>query len=373
MQSIEISLRATSQCSFFVSKNKQRKELIYMVKNKNLNDSKKRKNDEFYTLLPDIETELQHYKNRFRGKIIYCNCDNPEFSNFWKYFQIHFKEFGIRKLIATYYDSGKPTYKYVLSSGNDKPTKTPLTGDGDFRSDECINILKEADIVVTNPPFSLFREYVAQLIKYDKRFIIIGSLNAVGYKDIFPLIKEGAIQISSNNQHQLFRIPDDYDIGVTKVDSDGHKYATIGNIAWYTNLPTIRKLKDLILTKSYSPDKYPHYDNYDAINVNKLSEIPCDYDGVMGVPVTFIAKYNPEQFKILGITTGSDAFEAAPTKKYINPVRMTGTHKGGSSTNTSAVLLLTEPQTDGTYYTADNVDGFLKVLYKRILIQKNKP
>ena len=271
MQSIEISFRATSQCSFFVPKTKER-NLIYMVKNKNLNDSKKRKNDEFYTLLPDIETELQHYKNCFRGKTIYCNCDNPEFSNFWKYFQIHFKEFGIRKLIATYYDSGKPTYKYVLSSGNDKPTKTPLTGDGDFRSDECINILKEADIVVTNPPFSLFREYVAQLIKYDKRFIIIGSLNAVGYKDIFPLIKEGAIQISSNNQHQLFRIPDDYDIGVTKVDSDGHKYATIGNIAWYTNLPTIRKLKDLILTESYSPDKYPHYDNYDAINVNKLSQ-----------------------------------------------------------------------------------------------------
>ena len=372
MQSIEISFRATSQCSFFVPKTKER-NLIYMVKNKNLNDSKKRKNDEFYTLLPDIETELQHYKNRFRGKTIYCNCDNPEFSNFWKYFQIHFKEFGIRKLIATYYDSGKPTYKYVLSSGNDKPTKTPLTGDGDFRSPECIEILKEADVIVTNPPFSLFREYVAQLIKYDKRFIIIGSLNAVGYKDIFPLIKEGAIQISSNNQHQLFRIPDDYDIGVTKVDSDGHKYATIGNIAWYTNLPTARKPRDLILTESYSPDKYPHYDNYDAINVNKLSEIPCDYEGVMGVPVTFIAKYNPGQFKILGITTGSDAFEASPTKKYINPVRMTGTHKGGSSTNTSAVLLLSEPPEDGAYYTADNVDGFLKVLYKRILIQKNKP
>lgn len=179
MQSIEISLRATSRCSFFVPKIKER-NLIYMVKNKNLNDSKKRKNDEFYTLLPDIETELQYYSEHFRGKVIYCNCDNPEFSNFWKYFKIHFEEFGIRKLIATYYDSGKPTYKYVLSSGDNEPTKTPLTDDEDFRSPECIEILKEADIVVTNPPFSLFREYIAQLIKYDKRFII-GSLNAVGF------------------------------------------------------------------------------------------------------------------------------------------------------------------------------------------------
>ena len=372
MQSIERSLRATSQCSFFVPKTKER-NLIYMIKNKNLNDSKKRKNDEFYTLLPDIEAELQHYKEHLRGKVIYCNCDNPEFSNFWKYFKIHFEEFGIKKLIATYYDSGKPTYKYVLSSGNDKPTKTPLTGDGDFRSPECIEILKEADVIVTNPPFSLFREYIAQLIKYDKRFIIIGSLNAVGYRDVFPLIKSRQIWISSNNPHQRFRIPDDYDIGVTRVDSEGCKYATLGNIAWFTNIPIQREFADLPLTALYSPDKYPHYDNYDAINVNKLSEIPCDYDGVMGVPVTFIAKYNPEQFKILGITTGSNAFEASPTKKYINPVRMTGTHKGGSSTNTSAVLLFSEPPEDGAYYTADNVDGFLKVLYKRILIQKNKP
>ncbi len=344
-----------------------------MEKNKNLNDSKRRKNDEFYTLLPDIEAELQHYKKRFRGKIIYCNCDNPEFSNFWKYFKAHFKEYGIKKLIATYYDSGKPTYKYVLDSENDEPVKTPLYGDGDFRSLECIEILKEADIIVTNPPFSLFREYIAQLIKYDKRFVIIGSLNAVGYRDVFPLIMKGKIWISSNNQHQFFRIPDDYDIGVTKVDSDGHKYAAIGNIAWFTNIRTQREFANLPLTALYSPEKYPHYDNYDAINVNRLSEIPCDYDGVMGVPVTFIAKYNPGQFKILGITTGSDAFEASPTKKYINPIRIGSNNKGGSSTNTSAVLFLSEPPEDGAYYTADNVEGFLKVLYKRILIQKNKP
>lgn len=344
-----------------------------MEKNKNLNDSKRRKNDEFYTLLPDIETELQHYKKRFRGKIIYCNCDNPEFSNFWKYFKIHFKEFGIKKLIATYYDFGKPTYKYELSQESDEPVKTPLFGDGNFRSPECIEILKEADVIVTNPPFSLFREYISQLIKYDKRFIIIGSLNAVGYRDVFPLIKSRQIWISSNNQHQLFKIPDDYDIGVTCVASDGYKYATLGNIAWFTNIPIQRDFPDLALTALYSPEKYPCYDNYDAINVNRLADIPSDYDGVMGVPITFIAKYNPEQFKILGITTGSDAFEASPTKKYINPVRMTGTHKGGSSTNTSAVLLLPQPPEDGAYYTADNVDGFLKVLYKRILIQKNKP
>lgn len=157
-----------------------------MVKNKNLNDSKKRKNDEFYTLLTDIKAEIQHYKKRFRGKVIYCNCDNPEFSNFWKYFKIHFREFGIRKLIATYYDFGKPTYKYELSQGNDDPVKALLIGDGDFRSPECIEILKEADVIVTNPPFSLFREYIAQLMKYEKRFAVIGSLNAVGYKDIFP-------------------------------------------------------------------------------------------------------------------------------------------------------------------------------------------
>lgn len=264
-----------------------------MEKNKNLNDSKRRKNDEFYTLLPYIEEELQHYKKRFKGKIIYCNCDNPEFSNFWKYFQIHFKEFGLRELIATYYDFGKPTYKYVLNQGCDEPTKTPLYGDGDFKSPEYIEILKEADIVVTNPPFSLFREYIARLIKYDKKFVIIGNLNAVSYKNVFPLIMEGTVWISSNNQHQHFRIPDDYDIGVTCVDSNGYKYATLGNIAWFTNIPTQREFVDLPLTTLYSPDKYPHYDNYDAINVNKLSEIPCDYNGVMGVLVTFIAKYNP--------------------------------------------------------------------------------
>lgn len=311
-----------------------------MVKNKNLNDSKRRKNDEFYTLLSDIEAELQNYKKHFRGKTIYCNCDNPEFSNFWKYFKDNFEDLELKKLIATYFDSGDTTYKYVLSSGSKEPTKTPLFGDGDFRSPECIEILKEADIVVTNPPFSLFREYIAQLIQYEKKFSVIGSLNAVGYRDIFPLIKSHQIWISSNNQHQFFRVPDDYDIGVTKVHADGCRYATLGNIAWYTNLPIERKFTDLVLTESYSPDKYPRYDNYNAINVNKLSEIPCDYDGIMGVPVTFIAKYNPNQFKILGITTGSDAFEAAPTKKYINPVRVTGTCKGGSSTNTSATLLL---------------------------------
>lgn len=313
-----------------------------------------------------------YYKHHFKDKVIYCNCDNPKYSNFWKYFQQNFNTLGIKKLIATFYDPEHPTYKAELTSDNQNPIRTPLVGNGDFRSSECIQLLQEADIIVTNPPFSLFREYVAQLIEHNKKFLIIGNINAVGYKDIFPLIKENIIWISRTKTHQDFKIPASYDFGVTRTDENNNKYATLGNIAWFTNLTSTRLPQSLVLTKSYNPQEYPQYDNYDAIEVSKVKDIPYDYDGVMGVPITFLSRYNPDEYKLLGLTSGNGG--VTPTKKYINPVYIDteGNRKNGSSANTSAALFFSDPP-DGGYYTADNIDGYLKVLYKRILIKRIKP
>lgn len=275
--------------------------------NKNLHQAKKNKKDEFYTQLSDIEKEMTHYKEYFAGKTIFCNCDDPEYSNFWKYFELNFDHLGIKKLISTHYEDDKPSYKLEIIgdiTGDGKVDskdiiKTPLKQNGDFRSPEAIEILKEADIVITNPPFSLFREYVAQLIEYNKKFIIIGHQNSITYKEIFKLIKNNLIWLGYG-----------FSGGATHFYTNGYEdYATAGNhkenmirvsgVVWYTNFEIKKRHEDLILYKIYNEEEYPKYDNYDAINVDKTKEIPLDYDGVMGVPITFLDKYNPEQFEII--------------------------------------------------------------------------
>lgn len=280
-----------------------------MSKNSNLTAAKKAKNDEFYTQLTDIEKELVHYKDQFRDKVIYCNCDDNEESMFWKYFELCFEHLGLKKLIATHYDEEKPTYKIELTkdvNGDGKVTKedivkTPLKCNGDFRSDECIEILKEADIVVTNPPFSLFREYVAQLIEYDKKFLIIGNNNAITYKEIFPLIKDNKMWLGySANKTMEFRLPDNYEKW-NRIDENGVKYGNVPAISWFTNLDVKKRHEELILFREYSPEKYPKYDGTDIINVDKVCDIPIDYDGIMGVPITFTTQYCPSQFEIIGL------------------------------------------------------------------------
>lgn len=263
--------------------------------NKNLTKAKAAKNDEFYTQLSDIENELRHYRDFFKGKVVFCNCDDPEYSNFWKYFQMNFFFLGLKKLISTHYEPGGKSYKMEIVSA-DLPTgqlgipdyvQTPLEGDGDFRSNECIEILKEADVVVTNPPFSLFREYVAQLMEYGKNFIIIGNKNAITYKEFFPLLKNDKVWIGHNSVKEFLQ-------------GDGTK-KKFGNVGWYTNvdIPIRHTPMDLYMRYHGNEEHYPKYDNYDAINVDKVCEIPEDYDGVMGVPITFLDKYCPEQFEIL--------------------------------------------------------------------------
>ena len=279
-----------------------------------LNNAKNQKKDEFYTQFNDINNELKHYKEYFKDKVIFLNCDDPEISNFWKYFHLNFSFFGIRKIISTHFvyqdmfNEGD-TYKLEYCGGNDNDVmvgeKTILKNNGDFRSEECIEILKEADIVVTNPPFSLFREYVAQLIEYNKKFLIIGNVNAITYKEIFRLIKENKIWmgISIHSGDREFRVPDYYPLNAAgfRIDENGIKYIRIKGVRWFTNLDYKERHENLILYKKYNMTDYPIYDNYDAINVDETKNIPMDYDGVMGVPITFLDKYNPDQFEILGI------------------------------------------------------------------------
>ena len=310
--------------------------------NKNLNQAKDAKKDEFYTQLADIEKDLRHYTEHFRDKTVFCNCDDPYESNFFKYFALNFNRLGLKRLIATCYDGSpvlgnellldfgettdspkKIAYKVditevtdVTGDGainladiqylmqNDKNVISILKGNGDFRSDECVELLKQADIVVTNPPFSLFREYIAQLIKYEKLFLIIGNQNAITYKEIFPLFKENQIWLGCKSGDMAFKVPMYYEARETRYweDENGQKWRSMGNICWYTNIDHVKRHEELILYQNYTLEKYPHYDNYDAIEVKKVSDIPLDYDGVMGVPITFLDKYNPEQFEILGAT-----------------------------------------------------------------------
>ena len=294
--------------------------------NKNLGKARGAKKDEFYTQLSDIEKELKHYKRQFKGKVVYCNCDDPRVSNFFYYFSYNFEKLGLKKLIATCYKNQniemftENASKHAVyleydgdKNGNFKPDPeeievTRLKGDGDFRSDESIVLLKQADIVVTNPPFSLFREYISQLIEYDKKFLIIGDQNAITYKEVFGLIRDNKVWLGyDNGGTKWFQVPDDYDIKTEsrKKIVKGVQYFSKGSIAWFTNLDTTKRHESLILYKQFDPNEYPYYDNYDAINVNKVAEIPANFEGVMGVPITFVNKFNPEQFEIIGLIAGN--------------------------------------------------------------------
>ncbi|HAS91622.1 MAG TPA: modification methylase [Clostridiales bacterium] len=259
------------------------------------------KDDEFWTQIRDIEEELRNYYRHFKDKVIFCNCDDPEHSNFWRYFRLNFNHLGLKKLVATHFDANSPTYK--LEFDGKWVVKTDLIQNGDFRSPECIEILKESDIVVTNPPFSLFREYIAQLVDYDKKFVIIGNQNAITYKEIFALLKENKVWLGYKSGDMAFRVPDHYPPRKTRfwIDGEGKKWRSLGNICWFTNLDIAKRHEDLPLYKKYNEAEFPKYDDYDAINVGRISDIPVDYDGIMGVPVTFLHKYNPKQFELVGI------------------------------------------------------------------------
>ena len=270
----------------------------------NLSNAKKAKNDEFYTQLSDIENELKHYKSHFAGKVVYCNCDDARKSNFFRFFQKKFNDYGLKKLITTSYNENGHGSVLVYegdTNGNgkldDNEVKvSELKGNGDFRSEECIELLKEADIVVTNPPFSLFREFIATLVHYDKKFLVIGNKNAITYKEIFPIIKENKLWLGYYCPNE-FRLP----------NGDTTKKVN-GLCRWFTNLDIKKRHEDLILYKKYTAEEFPKYDNYDAIEVSKTSDIPMDYDGIIGVPITFLDKFNPSQFEIVGdACNGSDS------------------------------------------------------------------
>jgi len=288
--------------------------------NKNLNNAKAGKKDEFYTELTDIEKELRHYKDHFKGKTIFCNCDDPRVSNFFHYFSHKFEDLELKKLITTCYKNQErdlfSTNKsekaiWLEYNGDKNGDRVPnpeeigihkLKGDGDFRSPESIDLLTQADIIVTNPPFSLFREYVAQLIEYDKKFIIVGHQNALTYKEIFPLIKENKVWLGYGfNGGAAHFINTQYEDYATAGNHKDGKIRVSG-VHWFTNLDTRKRHEDLILYKLYGEKEYPTYDNYDAIEVSKTKDIPADYKGVMGVPITFMDKYNPDQFEIIGAT-----------------------------------------------------------------------
>ena len=316
-----------------------------MAGNTSLNKANKAKNDEFYTQLADIELELKHYRKHFMGKTVFCNCDDPYESNFFKYFAMNFNFLGLKKLVATCYkgspiiytqlsmfgeqetitaiESEKKPYKIEITEvtdingdgavdlsdveyllRNNKNSLTLLDGDGDFRSPECVEILKQADIVVTNPPFSLFREFVAQLVEYEKKFLIIGGQNATTYKEIFPLLKDNKMWLGFRCGDMAFTVPEYYEEKEARfwIDDNGQKWRSLGNICWYTNLDHKKRHEEIELYKKYTPEEYPKYDNYNAINVDKVADIPEDYDGVMGVPITFLDKYNSDQFEIIGAT-----------------------------------------------------------------------
>ena len=374
-----------------------------MPGNKKLHAANRAKKDEFYTQLSDIENELKHYKHHFKDKTVFCNCDDPYESNFFKYFAANFNALGLKKLIATCYDGSaisgtqlelfdetvefgnkinktRVPHKIVITEvvdlngdgavsladvelllQNDKNILTRLKGSGDFRSQECIELLKEADIVVTNPPFSLFREYVEQLVQYDKKFLIIGNVNSVTYKDFFSLIKQNKVWIgaSIHSGDREFQVPNDYPLNAAgfRIDDKGNKSIRVKGVRWFTPLDYLQCHEELILYKTYNLEEYPKYDNYDAINVNKTADIPCDYDGAMGVPITFLDKYNPEQFEIIGLGISNSGIEIG-----VKPYKLEHKNYRKNIQKRGAV--------DGDLYMVKN--GIVEVPYARILIRKIK-
>ena len=357
--------------------------------NSSLHQAKNAKKDEFYTQLTDIEKELRHYKEHFKGKVVYCNCDDPRVSSFFHYFSYNFEHLGLKKLITTCYknqerdlfsrnDSEKAIYLEYDGDKNDNRVPAPeeigirhLQGDGDFRNKECIELLKQVDIVVTNPPFSLFREYVAQLIEYDKKFVIVGHQNAITYKEIFKLIKENKIWLGFgfqggaahfiNNHYEDYATAGDHKEGMIRVSG----------VNWFTNLDIKKRHEDLILYKKYTPEEYPQYDNYDAINVGKTKDIPVDYQGAMGVPITFMDKFNPDQFEIVALGNSRDNF--TPNKDYINPKKTLKNNekKNGNAINCVLAIETSKKPINTIYYISDN-SQYLLAPYARIIIKNKK-
>ena len=327
-----------------------------MSPNKNLKKARSSKNDEFYTQLKDIEKELRHYRHHFKDKIVYCNADDPRISNFFHYFSYNFEYLGLKKLITTCYKNqemdlfsmhDQESAIALVYEGEKDNGRVPtvdnigvieLKGDGDFRSPEAIEFLKEADIVVTNPPFSLFREYIDQLMEYNKKFLIIGNYNAVTYKEVFPLFQKNKMWIGFSPRSMEFKTP------------SGEMKSV--NASWFTNLDISKRHEEIILFKKFNEKDYPKYDNYDAIEVGKVADIPMDYEGVMGVPITFLDRYNPEQFEIVGITDRHNS-SGLKTKTYTEK-----DHKNYSDLNRRSVSI--------------NPDGTFKHYYARILIKNKK-
>lgn len=334
-------------------------------RNAQLHAAKKAKKDEFYTQLPDIVRELNHYQKHFKEKVVYCNCDDPRVSNFFHYFSYNFEKLGLKKLITTCYKSqnmelfsqnNSERAVYLEYTGNKKGGNVPdvkdigikhLKGDGDFRSEECIELLKQADIVVTNPPFSLLREFIAQLDEYKKKFLFVGNINSTGTNIIFKLIKDNKLWLgpSISSGDREFGVPDDYPLNAAgyRIDENGRKFIRVKGVRWYTNLDHQKRHEDLILYKKYTPEDYPKYDNYDAIEVSKVAEIPANYNGVMGVPITFLDKYNPEQFEILGLLADkreqSRAFlQGVPTYLDAGHKRYVGAILNGKATYSRIII-----------------------------------
>lgn len=344
-----------------------------MAKNKTLNKAKDAKNDEFYTRRSDIENELSHYADHFKDKVVYCNCDDPKESEFWQFFMRNFKAWGLKKLIATHYEPDEKNYSYVLeicedTNGDgvvnylDEPTVTQIPCNGDFRSDVCIEYLKEADIVVTNPPFSLFREYVAQLLEYDKKFVIIGHQNALKYKEIFPLIKDGKIWLGYGFPGNVgfFRAPHYEDYAVSSQHKEG--LIRVSGVCWYTNLDIPKRHTNLDLRGNYyNPEDYPMYINFDAIDVSKVIDIPCDYDGLMGVPITFMDKYNPDQFEIIGVSNVNGLLDGVEEigDKWVADYKAVG-GKGHITSKMHSLVGYTN-------------EGVPKSFYTRIIIRNKHP
>jgi len=340
------------------------------TRNHDFHEARRAKKDEFYTSLGDIELELQHYTPHFEGKVVYCNCDDPRASNFFQYFATNFEKLGLKRLITTCYRSqeagpfgrGESSQAVYLEYHGDHNGNRvldaeeigirPLQGDGDFRSAESIDLLKQADIVVTNPPFSLFREYVAQIVEYEKQFLIVGNMNALTYKEIFPLFQHDRMWYgpSIRSGDREFRVPDDYPLTAagTRVDADGNKYVRVKGVRWFTNLDYPGRHQELKLERTYNPREYPKYVNFDAIDVSKTMHIPVDYDGPMGVPITFLDKYSRGQFEILGSskTLGRPMSEVAPKGTYMQ---------------------------GGPRFYLPNGDGTYRRMYDRIVIRNKQP
>jgi hypothetical protein len=357
--------------------------------NRSLHAARAAKQDEFYTQLSDIEKELVHYKTHFGDKTVLCNCDDPRVSNFFKYFVNNFERLALKKLIATSYQNDKPDlfsqHKsgkgiYFKYSGEQKKQRLPdpakimprkLQGDGDFRSEECVSLLKQADIVVTNPPFSLFREYVGQLVEHDKKFVILANQNTLSTKDIFELVRSNKLWLGYNSGDMAFRVPGHYEPRETRfwVDEHGNKWRSFGTMCWLTNLDIAKRHEELILYKKYDPVVYPTYDNFDAIEVSKVEEIPLDYNGTMGVPGGFLTKHNPDQFEILGITK---TWCGMASKKYPTQIQVDadGNRSEVSKLNDGAVLRSPSRPTGKTHYIVDG--KYFTQTYPRILIRRKE-